>query len=305
MFIAKYAAELALVITVFLWGINPPIMKIGLLYLDPLPYNTARMLVAMAGAWAIFRLSRTAKPFAMADIKPLMLVSVFGFFVFQLFFTLGIQRTTAGNASLILCMLPVSVAIINKIFGLERITPPVLGGITLSVLGVVLIIYGSGKEVSLSGSYATGALLLLAAQAGYGYYTVFAKDLLIKYSTYQVTAYVLIITTLLFSVMSLPEMLRVDWLEVPASGWISVLYSGIFPLCIGNFLWIWGAGQVGSNKAAVYNNLLPVFAIAASYLLLGETFGMLQFIGAAVILTGVYLTRKKPSLKRFASEHEG
>jgi drug/metabolite transporter (DMT)-like permease len=297
MSIAKYSAELALVMTTFLWGINPPAMKIGLLYVNPLPYNTARILVALTGAWVILWLSKTSKPFLREDFKPLVMVSVFGFFVFQLFFTVGIQHTSAGNAALILGMLPVSVAIINKIFGLEKITLPILAGIVLSISGVVLIIYGSGSQLSLSGSHVNGVLMLLSAQAGYGYYTVFAKNLLERYSTYQVTAYVFTITTLLFGMMSIPELIEVDWLAVPAPGWFSVLYSGIFPLCIGNFLWIWGAGKIGSNKAAVYNNLLPVFAIAASYLLLGETFGMLQFAGAAVILAGVSITRRKPAVK--------
>lgn len=292
---AKYSAELALILTTFMWGINPPVMKIGLAYLDPLPYNTVRMLIALAGSWAFFRFSGTAKPFSREDVKPLLLVSVFGFFVFQLFFTVGVQHTAAGNAALILGMLPVSVAIINKVFGIEAVTKSIVAGIVLSILGVVLIMAGSGKEFSLSGTHITGMLMLLAAQVGYGYFTVFAKNLLARYSTFQVNAYVMTITTLLFGVMSIPELLRVDWPAVPPAGWISALYSGIFPLCIGNFLWVWGAGKIGSNKTAVYNNLLPVFAIVASYLLLGETFGWIQFAGAAVILSGVAMTRKKAS----------
>lgn len=295
---------LVLVFVAFIWGLNPPIMKLGLMYVPAMPYNAARMIIALLAVWVALIFSRTYRPFEKGDLRKVFLVGVVGFFLFQIFLTLGVQRTTAGNTSLILALLPVSVAIINKICRIEEITRPVTLGILATIAGVVLIVLGSQGEISLADSHVTGILILLLAQATYGYYTVFSKELLAKYSTYQVTAYVILFSTFFFCLVALSDMMEIDWMAVPFAGWASIIFSGLFPLGIGNFLWIWGLGKVGSTKASLYNNLSPVFAVAAGYLILGEAFGGLQFAGAVVIFAGLYLTRTKGSILQKADTEE-
>jgi drug/metabolite transporter (DMT)-like permease len=126
------------------------------------------------------------------------------------------------------------VAVINRVCGIEGISPHMAAGIALSLAGVALMVAGSGKDISLAGNH--------------------------------------------------------------LNAWLSTLYSGVFALCFANFLWIWGVGIIGSAKAALYNNLPPVFAVAAGYLLLGESFGLLQLAGAAIIFGGLYLTRTRKNI---------
>lgn len=284
--------HLILALVALLWGLNPPVMKIGLLYIPPMPYNAVRLFAALAVSWFVLRRLCTWLPLRPEDRKALIISSL-GFFFFQLFFTFGIQLTTAGNASLILGCLPVSIAVINHFHHLEKIKTGVLRGIILSLAGVILMVAGTGKEVSLTGDHLFGALLLLTASMSYGYYTIFSRPLAATYSAYQITTYILLISTGLFTVISLPAIVGVDWPSVPWQGWASFLYSGIFPLCLANCLWIWGTAQAGSTTASLYNNLSPVFAVGAGYYFLGETFGWLQFIGAVIILAGLYDAKNK------------
>ena len=282
-----------LLLVSFIWGINPTIMKVGLLYLPPMPYNGVRMLIALLFAWLMLCMSKTYKPFERQDIKPMLWVGGAGFFIFQLAFTFGVQDTTAGNSSLLLALVPASVAIINKIFKIEDISPSMVLGIGISLLGVILIVVGSGKEFSTSDNHLFGAFMMLIAQFAYGYYSVFSKPLLHKYSTYQVTAYMVTIATALFIPIAIPSLMVIEWREIPLIAWFSVLYSGIFAICVGNFLWMWAIGKIGSTRTALYNNLSPIFAVTTGYVFLGEGFGWLQFFGALVIFGGMYLTRLK------------
>ena len=282
--------HLLLAFVAFLWGINAPIMKIGLIYIPPMPYNAVRLFAALAVGWLILRRLCTWIPLKREDWKALAISSA-GFFGFQIFFTFGVQLTTAGNSSLILACLPVSVAVINHLHRIEGIKPHTIKGIILSLAGVSLMVAGTGKELSLSGDHITGAVLLLIAQLSYGYYTVFSRPLTATYSAYQITAYILLISTGLFTVVSLPSVIAMDWSTVPWPGWSSILYSGIFPLCLANCLWIWGTAKAGSTTASLYNNLAPVFAVAGGYFFLNETFGWLQFAGAIVILAGLYIAK--------------
>jgi drug/metabolite transporter (DMT)-like permease len=261
-----------------------------------MPYNAVRLFAALAVGWLILRNLCIWVPLRRED-RNALIISSLGFFFFQLFFTFGLQLTTAGNSSLILGCLPVSIAIINHFHRLEGIKPGVIQGIVISLAGVALMVAGTGKEISLSVDHIWGAMLLLAAQMSYGYYTVFSRPLSATYSAYQITAYILLISTILFALVSLPSMLAVDWQSVAWPGWASILYSGIFPLCLANCLWIWGTAKAGSTTASLYNNLAPVFAVSAGYFFLGETFGWLQFIGAMVILAGLYVAKNKSTVE--------
>jgi drug/metabolite transporter (DMT)-like permease len=284
------SVHLLLAFVAFLWGINAPIMKIGLIHIPPMPYNAVRLFAALAVGWLVLRHMCTWVPLRREDWKTLTIASM-GFFAFQLFFTFGVQLTTAGNSSLILACLPVSVAIINHFHRIEGIKAHTIKGILLSLAGVSIMVAGTGIEVSLSGDHILGAALLLFAQMSYGYYTVFSRPLAANYSVYQVTAYILLISTGLFTIVSLPSVLAMEWSTVPWPGWASILYSGIFPLCLANCLWIWGTAKAGSTTASLYNNLAPVFAVAGGYYFLNESFGWLQFAGALVILTGLYVAK--------------
>jgi drug/metabolite transporter (DMT)-like permease len=283
--------ELVLLVTVFLWGINTPVMKIGLDYMAPVLYNALRLSLAAALAWLALLCSGTYRPVQQGDAKRILTISLLGFFFFQMLFTAGLPHTTAGNASLVLALTPVFVAVINRIFKNERIALPVATGIVVSMLGVALIVLGSGKTLSLTGGDLVGTLLILAGQVGNGYYVVYSKDLLERYSTYQITTWVMTLSALAFTLISLPDLVVLQWGEVSSAAWLSIAVSGTFSLCFGNLLWGWALGRMGSTKAALYQNLSPVVSIVIAVLFLGEAFGLLQLFGASVIFAGLYLTR--------------
>ncbi len=295
--------ELVLLSVAFIWGIHPAIVKIGLATVPFVAYNALRLLLATAVAWAAVFAAGGYRPLDRADVVPMLKVSLCGFFVFQLGFVAGVERTTAGNTSLIGCLLPVAVAVINRVWRIEPITGRVAAGIAASLAGVALIVAGSGKAVSLASEHWLGALLLLTAQFGYGYFTVFSRPLA-KYSAYQVTAFVVTVSAALFAFIALPDFLALSWRNVTPAAWLSIAYSGVIAICAGNFLWVWGVGKLGSARTSLYNNISPVFAVASGYLLLGEEFGLLQAAGAAVIFWGVYRARPKTPAPAGAAERQ-
>lgn len=282
--------HIILILVTIMWGINPPVMKLGLQYVPSLSYNVARLVIAFLMGFIIFRYIKPWNKFDKDSLRGLIIASL-GFCVFQVFFTFGVKLTTAGNASLLIGCLPVSVSVINHLHHIETINKYILRGVFLSIIGVFIMVLGTGSEISFGSNHMAGAVLLVIAQFGYGYYTVFSKPLTKFYSPYQIAVYMLLVSMVVFAVISLPEMIHTDWRNIQLPGWLSILYSAIFPLCLANCLWISSVDKVGSTIAAMYNNLSPFFAIIAGYFLLGETFNLLQIIGAVIIITGLYITK--------------
>jgi len=70
-----------------------------------------------------------------------------------------------------------------------------------------------------------------------------------------------------------------------------VLFSASLALALANFTWIWAVKALGSTRAALYPNLCPFISVLFAWLVLGESFGLLQAAGGAVIFLGLWLAR--------------
>lgn len=291
-------ANLCLLFVAFIWGFNPPVMKLGLQDLTPMLYNALRMFIAAVAAGVLLFATHSYKRFTSSDLWKLAKCSLIGYGAFQLLLVLGLRYTSSTNSALIFSLLPVSVFLINRFSKNEQTSKAVLIGIAVSFAGVVLIIISTGQGLNLANSDLLGAVLLLIGQAFYGYYTVFSKEMLAKYSVYQISFFVILFTSLLFFLLSLPELWTATYNQITARSLFSALFSGVLPVCMGNFFWIWGTTIIGSTRTAIYSNVSPIFAALGGYLLLGENVTLLQIIGGIIIFAGLYLTKDSPRPKQ-------
>lgn len=283
--------ELILLAIVFIWGVNTPVMKIGIDAMDPVVYNAFRMIIAALLTGAAMLATGNYRPMPARDLKLLVSISVLGFFANQIFIIYGMAFTTAGNAALVMAALPVNIALINRILGYEFLTQRAALGIALSLAGVLLTVLGAGQALSLHGPHLLGAVLILIGQCGYGWYTVAFRRLADSYSLQQIMASVFAVNAILFTLIAVPGLVHTHWAAVPAGGWYSILFSSFFALAVANFTWIWAVKALGSTRASLYPNLCPIISIAFAYLFLGENFGLLQAAGGLVIFLGLWLAR--------------
>lgn len=285
-------AEFVTIGLVMMWGINTPIMKIGMTSISPVQFNAMRLLLAAVVSVAIMFALKRYRPMASGDLKTMILLAVAGFGFSQLTLVEGMPATTAGNASLVFATLPVCVGIINRIMKIETLSRRVTAGILLSFSGILIIVVGAGQELSFTGPHVVGALVLLAGQFCYSFYTVSINRLIGEYSIYQLIAYVMVINAALFGLLATGDAMQNGWGEVTGTVLFCVCFSGVFALSAGNAVWVWAVGELGTTRASVYHNLSPLFAISFAWVAIGEAFGLLQSVGAGIIFLGLYLSRR-------------
>lgn len=275
-----------------IWGANFTVMKLGLQELSPLVFNTTRLVVSAGAAWACVGAMRIYRTMLPEDRRAVLSLGILGFALPQVGITFGVSLTAAGNCSIIMALIPVSVLIINRFTGMEKSSLKLAAGVGVSLSGVILIVLGSSTGLSISAADIKGVLVMLAAQFLCAYFTVYSRPLLEKYHPFQIMAWLLTVAAVFFTAGTLPQLLSADWQKVTILGWSSVAYSGILALALGNLVWGWGIKYLGSTRVAVFNNITPVFAVVTAWLVLEESFSLLQFGGALVILVGVQFTQK-------------
>lgn len=283
--------DLGMLCVVLFWGINFPLVKSALREFDALSFAAIRfalVTVLMVGlAWVRER-DLTIQP---GDFWRLMGLGLLGNAVYQLAFMLGLSMTTASNTSLIIATSPVFVALFSVLLG-ERLSAWAWLGIALSFVGMVFIIQGSaGAQLGLD--HLVGDLITLIAPMAWGSYTALLRPFLGRYSPVKLNALTMVLGTFPIFLAAIPTLPKLAWGSISLNAWLVLLYSAVFSIVIAYSIWNWAVKRVGGARTAVFNNLVPVVALITAALFLGERMYPLQLLGAAVVITGIVLTRKR------------
>ncbi len=278
-----------LLLLVLIWGANFAIVKRALDAFAPLAFNSLRFLLASAFVFAALHF-RGALRMPRGDWLPLLGLGILGNVVYQLLFVLGIDLTRAGNASLILALIPIITATLSVAVGHERLSPLVWVGAVGSVVGVVLV---SGEALRLEGDPRglLGDLLMLAAAFGWAGYTVGSRQLIVRHGSLTVTAWTMWLGSLVLVPIGIPSLLRQDWQAVDPVAWGGLVYSACLSIGLAYLLWYRQVERIGNTRTSVYVNMAPLVALTVAAVWLGERLTPLAVLGAACTIGGVLLVR--------------
>lgn len=291
---APMRTHLQLLMLVLIWAINFSVIKIGLAILHPLGFNALRFMLASIVVLLVLRQAGPIPLPAPRDRPRIIVLGLLGNLVYQLLFINGMDRTRAGNASLLLAGTPILTAVLSTRLGHERVDMRLWLGILLTVVGIGAVVIAGNAGLRMDRSTITGDLLMLCTSAVWSIYTVGARKPIARYGPVAVTAWTLWIGAVGLVLVGIPDLAHTAWAAVPPRLWGSVLYSGGLGIGVAYILWYRGVGSIGNARTASYSNLVPAFALAAAWPLLGERPTTGQVLGAAVIIGGVTLANMRP-----------
>lgn len=287
---AAVFTEVSLVLAALFWGGNYAVTKYSADFLPPLLLVTLRFALGGLLLLGVIRLFEPASRLKRGDVLPMLGLGCFGIAAAQTSFTYGVSMTTAANTGLVFATAPVWGMILGYAMGLEHPGWRGILGVVLSILGVGIVVRGGlGAE----GTSLTGDLLILLAAVCVGAYTVFSMPLLERHSPLAVAAYPTLFGAPVVLVLSLPGLPGVDWGNVGLGVWIAVGYSVVFATAFAFAAWQRGISRIGANRVLVYQYLITLAGVASGIVFLGESLGVEEVIGGAVILLGVYLARRR------------
>jgi drug/metabolite transporter (DMT)-like permease len=281
--------EASLLLTVFFFGTNFTAVKLVVADVPPVLFAATRFTLAGLLLLVISRFAESGNRLLRKDVLPVLGLGVVGITLTQTVFTIGVSLTTAANTALVYSTSPVWGMLLGFALGLER--PRLAGvlGIGLSLVGVGLIVYGG---LEFAGTSLAGDALILAAAVFWGSYTVLSLDLLARYPPISLAAYAMILGGLVAFPLALLDPRHLNLAALDATAWAAAAYSMLFSSAFGFAAWGWGVSRAGANRVLIYQYLVTLIGVSTGIVLLGESFGPQQLVGAAVIVAGVYLAKR-------------
>ena len=282
--------ELLLLLMAVIWGVNYISVKYATEQMSPLAFNGIRITIAAVALMLVSLVMRGTWPDRRTTLA-LLLLGALGNGIYQLFFIEGIARTQAGAAALVLAASPAVIAIIGRIRGVERVTGRRVIGIAASLLGIALVVFGTGRSAARGSITLKGNLLVLAACVCWSLYTVLIKPYTERVESVRLSSLTMAGGAIPLLVVTGPAIAHTPWRALTALAWTALLYSSIIALVVGYFFWYRGVKDIGPTRTALFSNLQPAVALVAAWPMLGEVPTALQIVGAVAIMAGVLLTR--------------
>ncbi len=275
--------ELLLVSAGVLWGTSFAAIKIALNdEADPVFIALLRFIVGTAAILPVVYVMKRLN-LRMLIYPPIILNSFLNALSFALQ-NAGMATTSATNAVLLVNTNVGVVAILAAIFLAEAITPRIIAGIFLGMLGVLFISTGGDLSAIYSGTF-WGNILVLAAGWTWAFYIVLQKKILKPdVDVLMVTAAIIADTTLFLVPMTL---LFTTSYVIPGDGWAAVVYIGLACTFAANLLYNAGLKKVKASVSSVILLMEVVSGMFFAVLLLGEMPTAVTAMGGALILISI------------------
>lgn len=281
-------AYLALISAAFIWGIATPVIKYSLTFISPIVFLYFRFLLAslVVAVPLCLRISKV-KP----SKKDWLDYVFLGFLCTPLNLLLlfvGLNKTTAIDASLLSITAPFLVVIGGACFLKEQVTKKERLGIVIAVAGTLITIAQPLFEnVSMAGNHIQGNLLILLGTLVWVAFTLITKnkkhlDPFILSSCSFIVGLVCLFPVFLLSYTSYSPLTTK---AIPG-----ILFMAIFSSVIAYSTHIYGLSKIEASEAEIFTYLQPVFAVPIATIFLREKITVPFLLGAILIATGVYIS---------------
>lgn len=202
----------------------------------------------------------------------------------------GVMLLPASTSSLVVGAFPAMTLVLECICDHTRPRNSMAAGIVLAFVGVAVLALtedgGSGQT-----NVVLGLLALLGGGACWAVYNILMRPLLGSYSTLTITAWQTLFGALGFIPFALAEGLPS---ALPStSSLFALAYLVLGCTVFGFMLYNFGLKGLGATEASALVNLIPVFGLVLSALILSEPIGLRQIVGGALVVGGIFLSARQ------------
>jgi len=208
------------------------------------------------------------------------------YFVFE---AKALVHTSASQAGMITTMMPLLVAIAAWGILKERLTLKTMLGFLIAVTGALWLSISSEASQHAPNPVWGNFLEFMAMVCGSGY-AICLKKLTDHYSAMFLTflqafaGAIFFFPILFFPGTTLP-------VEIVPLPFLSILYLGSIVTLGAYGCYNYGVSQIPASQATAFINLIPVFTLIMSVLVLKETFTGVQYLASGLVFVGVILTQ--------------
>jgi drug/metabolite transporter (DMT)-like permease len=267
--------------------------KIAVADVPPMTVAASRFAVAALVLFALGRLvprlrGTSSRP-RLGDLPIIIALGMTAAAGYNILLLTGVQLAPASDAAMIgPAAAPIVSTVLAAIVLRERPRAVALGGLVVSIVGVLLVISPSG---TVDGSRLLGDVIFVGAGALFGSYLVISRFAARRFSPLDITFYGSLFAAVVLLPFALLEGGPARLLAAPPSSLLAVGHLALLATVAAFVLLNEGLRRLGVARSAGFTMMIPVFGVLQAMLLLGEPLAGTAMIGAVVVLVGIWLSQ--------------
>jgi drug/metabolite transporter (DMT)-like permease len=279
-----------LILLTLSWGINWPIMKIGVRDFPPLTFRVLGLIGGVATLWMAAHMQGVSLALRRDQLKSVFKLTLPNMLIWHVFMILGVKMLSSGRAAILGYTMPVWAVLFGLMFFGERVTRIAWLGVGCALAGALLLL--SSELATLAGQ-PLGSVLALIAAAGWGYGTVMMKRSRLDIPIIALTFWMVALTTLLISIpMIVFE--RQLWRMPNGAEWAAIVYNGVIVFGFAHVVWFTLARTLPPVASSLSVMMIPVLGVFSGAWLLGETPHWQDYAAMVLILAAMSTVLLKP-----------
>jgi drug/metabolite transporter (DMT)-like permease len=268
-----------------LWGTSFPAIKIGLQYMDAYTFVFLRFLVASLAMLFVLLITKNFG-FNFSKKRLLLFLGVINGVAYLMQYA-GMVYATASESSLFVNLSAVWVALLTPIALKERLSSKKVVGVTVSLLGVLMMTTNL-NFIELGTGEVMGDLLVIGAGILWAIFIVYNKPLVGKGTNLIQSMTWLLLFTMLPLLPTAPFS-AAKYASLPWDAWAAILYTAILCWVVPYYLWLKGLKNISPVTSAVVLLTEIIAAVTISTIALGEVFTVVSGVGAVFIIIAILL----------------
>jgi O-acetylserine/cysteine efflux transporter len=286
---------LAFSLLVLFWGSAFAVVKIGLDYSPPVLFAGLRILIGGL-AMVIAAVLWGGSPDLRRDWPVFLLLAALNAILFVGLQTYAILYLPSGSAAVLVYLQPILVGVLAWLILGEPLSAAKLVGLLLGFSGIVAV----SMESILGGTNAipvVGVIFGASSALFWALGTVYFKKYEARVSTLWAVALTFLVGGIVLTALGL---LVEGWRGVSWT-WefvASLLYSGLVGISLAWVIWFALVRAGEASRVAAYIFAVPLTAVLIGVVFLDEPLGYPLLIGAALVVSGIYLVNREPRLAK-------
>jgi drug/metabolite transporter (DMT)-like permease len=289
-------AHIALFSAQVIYALNYSLAK-GLMpdFIGPFALVFLRIIGAAILFWILSLFLKTQKVEA-KDMKRMLLLSVFGVLVNQIFFIWGLSHTTPINSSIIMISNPIMVFLFMLFVMKERITLLKTSGLALAITGAFLILRFRGN-FQLGSETITGDLMTLINSASWAIFVVMAKPIMVKYNTVTSMKWMFLFGSVFIIPIGMHDVLQTQWQIFTPHAIFATVFVVVATTFLAYLLNLYGLQTLSPSVVSMYIYIQPFLASSFAILIGEDTLTPTKILSGILIICGLYLVNLKTKPK--------
>ncbi len=284
-----------LTLLILSWGLNWPVMKMGVRDFPPLSFRILSMIGGILVIWLAARLQREPIAIPKGKVGTVIRLAIPNMLVWHSMVIIGVKLLSSGRAAILGYTMPMWAALSGLLFFGDRLDRKGVIGIALAMSGAGLLLSSEFSNIS---GQPLGTVMVLIAAAGWGFGTVLMKRTQLEMPTISLTLWMLIFTTTVMSVLAF-VFERDQWRMPNAIEWGAIIYNAAIIFGFAHVVWFRLARTLPPIASSLSVMFIPVIGTFSGAWVLGETPQWQDYLAMVAILgamsTVLFKTRTPPA----------